>query len=160
MLQHKYGQLWSKCYWKRKKEGEGDAVDKEWYKYGIISVLEQNCRMEQRRVRRCGGTYYVCGRLKGKCFWKDGKMEGEEMMVAQKWSTLRASVFGRMEKRRARRCCGMKMVNSGVSVFGRMEKRSGEEMLWHENGQLWKKCFWKDGKQEGEEMWWHKNGQL
>jgi hypothetical protein len=60
---------------------------------------------------------------KSKCFWKDGKKEGEEMLVAQKWSTLRASVFGRMEKRRVRRCGGTKMVNSRERIFGRMGKR-------------------------------------
>jgi hypothetical protein len=67
--------------------------------------------------------YYASGQLWNKCFWKDGKKEGEGDAVAQKWSTHKQVFLEGWEKRRARKCGGVKMVNSGVSVFGRMGKR-------------------------------------
>jgi antitoxin component YwqK of YwqJK toxin-antitoxin module len=65
--------------------------------------------------------YYVCGRLKSRCFWKGGKGEGEEMLWhknGQLWS----------------------------KCFWKDGKKEGEEMWWREDGQLAIKCFWKNGE--------------
>jgi uncharacterized protein len=65
--------------------------------------------------------WYENGQLKSKCFWMDGKKEGEEMQWhknGQLWS----------------------------KYFWKDGEKEDEEIQWYENGQLALKRFWKDGK--------------